>query len=77
MPPSDNERLTAAQRKKISSIVAAAGKDAGWLILDVRCPESLPDGTVCVSLVAHIDKRGEVREARACFIEPRGRHHWR
>lgn len=74
---SDGSALTPAQRKKIQSILASAGKSADAILLDVRAPPHLPEGTVCVSLLARMTARHEIQAPRACFVEPAGRHHWR
>jgi hypothetical protein len=39
--------------------------------------ESLPEGTVCLSILARSDKRGKITPPRHCFVLPTGRHSWR
>jgi hypothetical protein len=73
---SDADSLTAAQRKKIDSILAGC-RNADALLLDVRPPSRLPEGTVCLSILACMNKGREMQGPRACFVEPNGRHHWR
>lgn len=74
---SDADFLSRAQRRKIESILTGAGNNADALLLDVRPPRGLPDGTVCLSVLARMNKRKEIQDPRACFLEPDGRHRWR
>jgi len=72
----ENSRLTTEQRNKVNSILNSVGKNADAMLLDVSALEKYPENSICLSVLAHVNKRGEMMGAQACFIEPNGRHHW-
>jgi len=74
---SEDPQLTQAQRHKIDRILSSTPSGGDGLILDVTPPESYAPETACLSVLAHMSKRGELISPKACFIEPDGRHHWR
>jgi len=72
----DLSPLPAAQQRKIRSILRALAAENDALLLDVDLPARLSEGTVCLSVLARINRRQEVAGPKTCFIEPEGRHHW-
>jgi len=73
---SDSGALTRPQRRKVDNILTTAGHRTHALLLVVALPEHLPEGTICLSVLAHVNKRHEIVGPRFCFVEPSGRHHW-
>ena len=73
---SDDSKLTKEQKKKVDTILATAGAKADGLLLTPSALQTSPEGSVCLSVLASIDKRGRLRDPRACLVELGGRHRW-
>jgi len=47
------------------------------MLIDVSALTDMEPESICLSVLGHMDKHGKFVGAKACFITPDGRHHWR
>jgi len=73
---SERSQLTQPQSRKIDRILASAPSAADALLIEPVALADMAPETVCLSILAHMSKRGEFVEPKACFIDPTGRHRW-